>query len=151
MKLNIFSKKSLLDERQEQILCKLESRGFWLLWWGMLAAIVVQILLGATVQEMVVEWVVFMAACLYIAVECIRNGIWDRHIQANAGANLAGSALAGVCIFLFNLAQRGYWPGALFAAIFTAILCFAALELCTMFYKKRRERLEHTEEEEDGQ
>lgn len=32
MKLNVFSKKNLLDEMQEQKLCKVESRGFWMLW-----------------------------------------------------------------------------------------------------------------------
>ena len=41
MKLDIFSKKNILDERQEQTLCKLESRGFRLLWWGLLAVIIV--------------------------------------------------------------------------------------------------------------
>lgn len=46
MKLDFYTKRSQLDEMQEQKLCKLESRGFWLLWWGLLAAIIVQSLVG---------------------------------------------------------------------------------------------------------
>ena len=37
MKQNIFSKKNQLDEMQEQTLRKIESRGFWLMWWGLFA------------------------------------------------------------------------------------------------------------------
>ena len=92
MKLNIFSKKNLLDEMQEQKLLKVESRSFWLMWWSLLIAMLVQrILGGATAKELAGEWIVFMIACLYSLVECLRNGIWDRHFRATLGANLLGS------------------------------------------------------------
>lgn len=48
MKWNIFSKKNLLDEMQEQKLLQLESRGFWIVWWGLLLSILVQRGLGAS-------------------------------------------------------------------------------------------------------
>jgi len=37
MKQNIFSKKNQLDEMQEQTLRKIESHGFWLMWWACLS------------------------------------------------------------------------------------------------------------------
>lgn len=149
MKLDIFSKKNILDERQEQTLRKLESRGFWLLWWGLLAIILLQGAMGKSVVELTAEWLLFLAVCLYMLVECIRNGIWDRHIKPNAGANLAGALVAGAVVFFFTLAQRQYWPGALIAGIFAAVLCFIALQFTVLLYKKRHEQLENPEEDED--
>lgn len=149
MKFDIFSKKNILDERQEQTLRKLESRGFWLLWWGLLAVLVLQGAMGKSVEELTAEWLLFMAACLYMLVECIHNGIWDRHIKPNAGANLAGSAVAGAVVFLFTFARRNYWPGALVAGIITAVLCFGALQFTVLLYNKRHDQLENPEEDED--
>lgn len=149
MKLNIFSKKNLLDEMQEQTLWKLESRGFWLLWWGLLATMVIQSIMGVSAKEMAAEWILFMAVCLYMLVECIRNGIWDRHIRANSGANAVGSLVAGAAVFLFGVAQRGYWPGALFSGVFTAVLCFVVLQIVVAIYQRRHEQLEHPKEDDD--
>lgn len=148
MKLNIFSKKNLLDEMQEQKLLKVESRSFWLMWWSLLIAMLVQRILGATAKELAGEWIVFMIACLYSLVECLRNGIWDRHFRATLGANLLGSIVAGAAVFLLSLAQRGYWLGALFAGAFTFILCLTVLQAITAVYKKRHAQLEHTEEDD---
>lgn len=149
MKLDIFSKKNVLDERQEQTLCKLESRCFWLLWWGLLAAILIQRLMGKTAEDLIAEWLLFMAACLYMLVECIRNGIWDRHIKPTVGANLAGSLVAGVAVFLFTISQTSYWPGALIASAFAAVLCFGALQFTVLLYKKRHDQLENSEVEDE--
>lgn len=151
MKLNIFSKKNLLDEMQEQKLLKVESRGFWLMWWGLLISMLVQMAMGATAKDLTGEWIVFMIACLYSLEECLRNGIWDRHIRVNLGANLVGSFVAGAAVFVLGIVQRGYWPGALFSGIFTAILCLVVLQVITGIYKKRHEQLEHLEEDDyDG-
>lgn len=149
MKLNVFSKKNLLDEMQEQKLCKVESRGFWMLWWGLLAVLLIQNLGGASARQMAGEWVLFMIACLYGLIECLRNGIWDRHIQPTLGANTIGSLMAGIVIFLLVFAKNKYWPGALCSAIFTFLLCLAATQLTVQLYRKRRERLEHPKEDED--
>lgn len=149
MKLNVFSKKNLLDEMQEQKLCKVGSRGFWMLWWGLLAALLIQNLGGASARQMAGEWVLFMIACLYGLIECLRNGIWDRHIQPTLGANTIGSLMAGIVVFLLVFAKNKYWPGALCSAIFTFLLCLAATQLTVQLSRKRRERLEHPKEDED--
>lgn len=70
MKQNIFSKKNQLDEMQEQTLRKIESRGFWLMWWGLFAVIIFQLMMQADISQMAGEWIVFMAACLYTLEEC---------------------------------------------------------------------------------
>lgn len=45
MKFSLYSKKNQLDEMQEQTMRGIEARGFWLLWAGLLLAILVQIVL----------------------------------------------------------------------------------------------------------
>ena len=46
MKFSPYNKKNQLDEMQEQTMLSIEARGFWLLWAGLLLAILVQIILG---------------------------------------------------------------------------------------------------------
>ena len=104
MKFSLYSKKNVLDEMQEQTLRKIGERGFCLMWGGLLAAMVIQLLTG-NADKAIGEWVVFMAGCVYTGAECIRNGLWDRHLSPSMGAN------AG----LFSAGGRGgygaVWPG----------------------------------------
>ena len=85
MKFSLYSKKNVLDEMQEQTMSKIERRGFWLMWGGLLAAMVIQLLTG-NAEKAAGEWVVFMAGCGYTCVECVRNGLWDRHLSSSMGA-----------------------------------------------------------------
>lgn len=77
MKFSLYSKKNVLDEMQEQTMSKIERRGFWLMWGGLLAAMVIQMMTG-NADKATGEWVVFMAGCGYTCAECVRNGLWDR-------------------------------------------------------------------------
>ena len=76
-------KKNNLDEMQEQKLLKLESRGFWLTWWALLAAMAVQMLIyGVETHRLLLgEWVVFMLVSVYMVAGCIRQGVWDRRLK----------------------------------------------------------------------
>lgn len=86
MKFSLYSKKNVLDEMQEQTMSKIERRGFWLMWGGLLAAMVIQQLTG-NAEKATGEGVVFMAGCVYTVAECVRNGLWDRHLSSSMGAN----------------------------------------------------------------
>ena len=46
MKFSLYSKKNVLDEMQEQTLRKFGERGCCLMWGGLLAAMVIQLLTG---------------------------------------------------------------------------------------------------------
>ena len=76
MKFSLYSKKNQLDEMQEQTMRKIESHGFWLLWYSLLAAWIVQTVFGAA-DKAAGEWVVFMIGCIYMVVACLRNGLWN--------------------------------------------------------------------------
>lgn len=57
MKFSLYSKKNVLDEMQEQTLRKIGERGFCLMWGGLLAAMVIQLLTG-NADKAIGEWVV---------------------------------------------------------------------------------------------
>ena len=148
MKFSLYSKKNRLDEMQEQTMRKIESHGFWLLWYSLLAAWIVQTVFGA-VDKAAGEWVVFMIGCIYMVVACLRNGLWERHFSDTPPANAVYSLVAAVAVTLIIGFSRGYWVGAAFAGVFAGILCFALLQLIMKAYKKRHAELENPKEDDD--
>ena len=147
MKLNFYQKQNQLDEMQEQTLRKIESRSFWLLWWGLLALIAFQGFIGISPNAILGELLLHLLVSLYMVAECIRNGIWDRHIRPTLAANLAGALIGGGAVAVLTFLRNSYWPGALIAGAFTGLLVFFTLQVTVGMYKKRHQQLENTEEE----
>lgn len=133
MKFSLYSKKNRLDEMQEQTMRKIESHGFWLLWYSLLAAWIVQTVFGA-VDKAAGEWVVFMIGCIYMVVACLRNGLWERHFSDTPPANAVYSLVAAVAVTLIIGFSRGYWVGAAFAGVFAGILCFYCCNCASLWY-----------------
>ena len=147
MRFSLYSKKNQLDEMQEQTLRKIEGRGFWLMWGGLLAAWIVQTMFGAA-DKAAGEWVVFMIGCIYMCVACLRNGLWDRHLLDTAPANAVCSLVAVVAVTLISGFSYGYWVGAVIAGVFTGILCFVLLQLCAALTRRQRKHLDNPKDEE---
>ena len=142
-------KKSNLDEMQEQALLKIEHNGCWLAFWGLLAAMALQMVMRVPGKQMLGEWIVFMALSLYIVIACLRKGIWDRHLKANWKTNLIVSLLAAVATGIFVILSNPYLSEPLDYVLvagltggFTFALCFAALSVCTKLYRNRRNKLD---------
>lgn len=142
-------KKSNLDEMQEQALLKIEHNGCWLAFWGLLAAIALQMVMRVPGRQMLGEWIVFMALSLYIVIACLRKGIWDRHLKANWKTNLIVSLLAAVATEILVTLSNPYLSEPLDYVLvagltggFTFVLCFAALSVCTKLYRNRRNKLD---------
>ena len=142
-------KKSNLDEMQEQALLKIEHNGCWLAFWGLLAAMALQMVMRVPGRQMLGEWIVFMALSLYIVIACLRKGIWDRHLKANWKTNLIVSLLAAVATGIFVILSNPYLSEPLDYVLvagltggFTFLLCFAALSVCTKLYRNRRNKLD---------
>ena len=155
MNLNEFFKHENLDEMQKQTLLKIESRGFRVLWVLLLAALIIESLLGFTLREMAAEFFIFMLGCAYSLISDLRAGIWDRHLKANTKTNAAVSVVGGAAIFVWGLikfAEFGAGIAVLLAAIMgvcTWVLCFALLQLIMQAYKKRHAELENPKEDDD--
>ena len=142
-------KKNNLDEMQEQELLKIEHNGCWLAFWGLLAAMALQMVMRVPGRQMLGEWIVFMALSLYIVIACLRKGIWDRHLKANWKTNLIVSLLAAVATGIFVTLSNPYLSEPLDYVLvagltggFTFLLCFAALSVCTKLYRNRRNKLD---------
>ena len=155
MNIKEFFKRENLDEMQKQTLLKIESRGFWALWVLLLAALIIESLLGFTLREMAAEWFIFMLGCVYALISDLCAGIWDRHLKANTKTNAAVSVVGSVAIFVWGLikfAEFGVGVAvllAVFMAACTWVLCFATLQLSMKAYKKRHAELENPKEDDD--
>ena len=142
-------KKSNLDEMQEQELLKIEHYGCWMAYWGLLAAMVIQMVMRVPGAQMLGEWIIFVIMSLYICIACMRKGIWDRRLKANWKTNLVISLLAAVAVAVLVILSNPYLSEPLDYVLtagltggFTFVLGFAALSVSLKLYKKRREKLD---------
>ncbi len=154
------TKKSNLDEMQEQELLKVEHNGCWIAYWGLLAAIAVQGIVCRDLGFRAVagEWVLLIVLSVYLSVACMRRGIWDRRIPMNAKSNALVSAVAAAAFGLFTAAAisgRSDRPsviviGALISAAVVFVLCFITLNIFMKKTAKRKEQLEEEPENADS-
>lgn len=148
-------KKNNLDEMQEQKLLQIEHNACWFCFWGLLVAMVVQLIIfiPENISALAGEWIIFMCLCLYISIACMKQGIWDRRLKAtpltNLFMSLGAAFIIGVCFFFVSYKNWGYLPGAITTAVLcfgvTFVLCFIALTIASEIYKKRTHELEEEE------
>ena len=146
--------KSNLDERQELKLLKIEHNGCWIAFWGLLIVMVIQMIVGNdSIKNIAGEWVVFMSLVLYLSIDCVRNGIWDRKLKPNLKTNIIISSIAAVLagIIGFSVSYRNYHKliGSIATGIImfvqVEILCLLALMIFSKIYKRRVQKLEEDE------
>lgn len=136
MNIKEFFKRDNLDEMQKQTLLKIESRGFCLLWVLLLAALIIESLLGFTPREMAAEWFIFMLGCAYAVISDLRAGIWDRHLKPNTKTNAVVSVVGGAAVLVWGAYQVcRIWRGHCGAAgghhgglYLGTVLCIAAAQ-----------------------
>ncbi len=151
--------KNNLDEMQEQKLLKIEHNGCWFAFWGLFISMIVQnTIFGNQGPYVLGEWILFMCLSIYLAVACIKNGIWDRRLKAEPVTNLLMSLVGGVVMAVIMFIQvynrSGMIGGSVCAAIFAGgfvfALCFLALTFFTGMYHKRVAKMEAEESEEEN-
>lgn len=153
-----FHKKNNLDEMQELKLLKLESRGFWLGFFGLFISIPVQIFLYSEEVKGIItgEFIVLLCMGIYLIAGCLKNGIWDRHLQATPQVNIGVSILAAALTALFNAIMSYRNDHSIGGAVAVFIVYFfmvgivvsVTMCLCTAFYQRKRTQLEEECEEE---
>ena len=87
--------KNNLDEMQEQKLLHIEQRSFWLAFWMLIAAILVQQLLGGDSRSFMGECIILAVVGVYMVVTCLKNGLWDRQLSPTPKTNFGISLLTG--------------------------------------------------------
>ena len=146
----------LLDEMQRTKQFQIEEIGANLCFWGLLAAIVIQLLLKGTLTQVLGEIIVFAALSVFNLAASIRQGIWTNRFAATRKNCVWGSVLAAAAVgavFLvkallsrqpFTLQLAAVIGGSMAAAF---AVCLLLLESFRRVYQKRREQLD----EGDGQ
>ena len=150
-------RKSNLDEQQERRLLEIESRGCWLAFWGLLLALIVESVVIKDLRAIIGEWVLFMGLALYLAISCMRAGIWDRRADMSRRTCLLVSLAAALCaaIFMFGFTYVRYQKplGSLYSAAImgaiTFIICYLVLRLAARATKKRQDELNAEPEDEE--
>ncbi len=151
--------KSNLDEMQEKKLLKIEHNACWIAFWGLFAAIYIQIAIGnGGLAQLGGEIAVMLILSVYLMIGCIRNGLWDRKLQPNAKTNLILSLVTGLVfgIFWFVLSYRNYHKlaGSLAAFAITFIIIggmvFVCLQLATAVYRHQVKKLEAKADKEEN-
>lgn len=151
--------KNRLDEMQEQKLLRIEHFGVWFAFWGLFAAIIIQLIIGeaGALRDIAGEFIVFMLLAFYLLVACIKNGIWDRKLVPSLKTHLLISLGGGLATGIINFAASYHNYGKLYGAIaagiftmtFTFILTLLALSFAAMLYRKRAAALERRGDEND--
>lgn len=149
-------KKSNLDEMQRGILFKIEEIGVGLVFWALLAAIIIQLLLGLTFRHVMGEICVFALLSGYMALTTIKNGLWAVDVapgrKANALISLAAGGIIGVVsavkafVLSHNALSEMLVRQLLLTMIATCAGCFLLLEIMRTIQEKRRSKLDDGEE-----
>ena len=145
----MWKKKSNLDEQQEQKLLKIESRGFWIAFWGALAVMAINGILVKEPIAILSSWILFMTLAVYVGAACIRAGIWDRKLDTSNRTCLFISAIAAVStggfMVLFGYLRSSKLVASLAAGavvlVVTFCLVYAALKVTAKAVKKRQDEL----------
>ena len=146
-----------LDEMQDQKLLKLEEYGYWILFWALLASIIIQFIMGGTIKQVLGETIVFLIASVYLSVTTLKNGLWTRTSEPSRKGNVVVSMIPAVCIGAINafkmIQNHKLETNAILitAALMIAayIGCFVILEVYRAVYIKRRKKLDEMDETEN--
>ena len=149
--------KNNLDEMQEMNALKIAERSFWIMFFGLVIAILVQNLLYREnlLRYVAGEMIILCAGGAYQVAANIRKGIWSRTIKATAKSNCVVSficsAIFSVMFGVINYMRFGEGEIALKSAVvffgFIFILCYIVLSVMLIVWKKKNRELEEDEEE----
>ena len=140
--------KSVLDEREMQDMYRIEHRGLWLMYTLLCAAVVAQMLVGASFAQMAGELFVVGVSSVALIVAYARRGIWDDRSRPSASGNALYAAISSVGVALIVLGRGRQIAGALIAGATMFVLCCALLTLL-MAYVRRRQEAQGRELEDD--
>ncbi|MBQ8619475.1 MAG: hypothetical protein IJ418_18495 [Clostridia bacterium] len=135
-------KKTVLDERELQEMYQAEHFGLWLMYGLLCAAIVVQMLMGASLSQMAGELIVLIVSSIAMVIANVRHGIWDTDSRPSMRGNAGYSVGAGVCVCVMQMVMKGSLAAALVTGLCTALLVFAALTVLMQYMMNRQAKQE---------
>lgn len=92
--------KKEIDERQQADLNRVTSYGYWMAFYLLIAAVLVEgVILSRPFREWAVEWAVFMILAIYEVIACIRIGVWTETRQKPGKKDYVRYSLIGSVLF----------------------------------------------------
>lgn len=159
MKIKMFRK--IIDERQELEMLRVERVGFWLLYLGLAAAIIVQIFVvdvaDFTFTNIAGEFAVLILGCVVSLIGYIRSGSWSYFSKPGMKSYLIASTITAFIVGIFMPLARFFRLGIpvsesllLFAINFAGmfIVMFLLMWLLGSITKKRQAKLQQDFEED---
>lgn len=139
-----------LDELQKQILSRIESRGFWIAFWGILILLIVQMIFANNIISVISSWLLFMVLAIYEAVSCLKAGIWNSSLYISKKRNAVISSVVAICMGVFQFILVSQREESTYKTIIvlvsviavTFFLCFSAIIIIAKAVKKRRDKLD---------
>lgn len=146
------NKKPKLDEMQEKKLLKLEEIGFWMIFWLLFAAIIVQIVVDGNFKSVIGEIIVLLIASVYIAFSSLKNGLWSKSQPPTLKTNILTSLIPAILLGVFQVVRafvilnKSVTADLLLkiAAVMVVayLVCLALLEVFRLIYKNQRNKLD---------
>lgn len=142
-----------LDEMKRLKLLKIEEKGFYLMFYGLVFVIVVQAFLNdfKDIQEVILPMVLLVIVSIYFIIACFKEGIWSyqdvnqkKSIVVSIFVGIVGAFIFGYKLYLLNRLHVGYL---LMIFLIVTILMYLILTGVNRIYVKRVERLEDGDEE----
>lgn len=154
----VFSKK--VDERQERDLMVVEHYGFWLMYWMLFAALVIQGMIMDKGDQVQGEWIVFMVTSVFVLIGWVRKGVWSYQSKKIPGmkACLRYSLIAGIVGGILGAISGLKWHqdninGVLIYVAVDAgmifVITFVVFVILTSIGRRRERMLEFEAIEED--
>ena len=151
-------RKSNLDEQQERKLLEIESRGYWLAFWGLLVTLLVELLVMKDLRAIAGEWILLMGLALYLAISCMRAGVWARRMDMIRKTCLLASLVGALCVagFMFGFSYLRFQRplGALRVGAIIGLIsfgvCYLVLRLVVRATQKRQDELNAEPKDEDS-
>ena len=142
-----------LDEMKRLKLLKIEEKGFYLMFYGLVFVIVVQAFLNdfKDIQEVILPMVLLVTVSIYFIIVCFKERIWSyqdvnqkKSIVVSIFVGIVGAFIFGYKLYLLNRLHVGYL---LMIFLIVTILMYLILIGVNRIYVKRVERLEDGDEE----
>lgn len=150
-----------LDEKQERKLLEIESKGFWIAYWGVLAVLLINVLFIAEPMAVVSTFSLLIVLSVYQVGACIKAGIWDRKLDigntTSVLISVTAAVITGVFVSIFvsmhNITTSvALASGATVMAV-TFFLCYIALRVASQAVIDRQNgvfpELEEQDEEDE--
>lgn len=142
-----------LDEMKRLKLLKIEEKGFYLMFYGLVCIIVVQAFLDGfrDIQEVILPIILLMAVFVYLIISCFKEGIWSyqdinrtKFVVIPIVVGIFGTIVFGYKLYLVDSLHV---INLLIVFMIVVIVTYLILMIVNWIYTKRMEYLENGDEE----